>query len=93
MAQTVTYTHYFRIWVWLVGLVLLSVLASMLFPKGGALVVIFTAAWVKAVLVALYYMHLRYERWQLAALVLVPLLLVIGLTFTLFPDIGVGYGK
>lgn len=93
MAQTVTYTHYFHIWVWLVGLVLLSVLASTLFPPGGASVIIFAAAWVKAVLVALYYMHLKYERWQLTALVLVPLLLIIGLTFTLFPDIGIGYGK
>ncbi|MCS6925352.1 MAG: cytochrome C oxidase subunit IV family protein [Candidatus Binatia bacterium] len=93
MAQTVTYTHYFRIWVWLVGLVLLSVFAGTLFSEGGALVVIFAAAWAKAVLVALYYMHLKYERWQLAALVLVPLLLMIGLAFTLFPDIGIGYGK
>lgn len=93
MAQAITYTHYFRIWAWLVGLVFLSVLASGLFPRGGALVVIFAAAWVKAALVALYYMHLKYERWQLAALVIIPLVLMIGLTLTLFPDIVVGHGK
>jgi cytochrome c oxidase subunit 4 len=93
MARAVAYTHYFRIWVWLVGLVFLSVLASGLLPRGGALMIIFAAAWVKAVLVALYYMHLKYERWQLAALALIPLLLIIGLAVTLVPDIVIGHGK
>ena len=81
------YASYFRIWVWLVALVIVSVVASVALPRSVALLLIFTAAWIKAVLVALHYMHLKYEKWQLCTLVVIPLLLVIGLTFTLFPDI------
>jgi caa(3)-type oxidase subunit IV len=84
------YTHYFRIWVWLLGLMIASVVAGFLLPKSIALVLVFAVAWAKAVLVALYYMHLRYEKWQLAALVIIPLLLLIGLTLTLVPDIVLG---
>jgi caa(3)-type oxidase subunit IV len=84
------YTHYFRIWVWLLGLMITSVVASFLLPKSVALVLVFAVAWAKAVLVALYYMHLKYEKWQLAALVIIPLLLLIGLTLPLVPDIVLG---
>ena len=81
------YASYFRIWVWLVTLGIVSVFARWSLPRSTALLLIFSVAWTKAVLVALYYMHLKYEKWQVATLVIIPLLLVIGLTFTLFPDI------
>lgn len=81
------YAGYFRIWLWLMALVLLSLFASWTLPRTVALLLIFAVAWTKAVLVALYYMHLKYEKWQLATLIIIPLLLVIGLTFTLLPDL------
>jgi len=84
------YAGYFWIWVWLIGLATVSVLASWVLPRSVALLLIFAVAWIKAVLVALYYMHLKYEKWQVGVLVVIPLLLVIGLTLTLFPDIVFG---
>lgn len=83
--------NYFLIWVWLVVLAVVSVLTTLILPRSAAIFLIFAAAWMKAVLVALNYMHLRYEKWQLYALVIVPLALVVGLTFTLFPDIVFGH--
>ena len=84
--------NYFLIWVWLVVLAVVSVLFTLVLPRSAAIFLIFAVAWVKAVLVALNYMHLRYERWQLYALAIIPLLLVTGLTFALFPDIVFGHG-
>jgi len=81
------YAEYFRIWLWLMGLVTLSVVAGWTLPRSAALLLIFAVAWTKAVLVALYYMHLKSEKWQLATLIIVPLLLVIGLSLTLCPDL------
>jgi cytochrome c oxidase subunit 4 len=77
------------VWWWLVGLGLASVLVSTLLPVPHALVVglIFAAAVVKAVLVALYYMHLRFERLLIYALVLVPLVFLAVLLLVLLPDI------
>ncbi|MBI1994218.1 MAG: hypothetical protein HYS67_07400, partial [Deltaproteobacteria bacterium] len=40
----------------------------------------------KAILVLLNYMHLKYEKPVLYALVVVPLLIVAILVFALFPD-------
>jgi caa(3)-type oxidase subunit IV len=84
--------NYFLIWVWLVVLAIVSVLFTLVLPRSAAIFLIFAVAWVKAVLVALNYMHLKYEKWQLYALAIVPLLLVVGLTFALFPDIVFGHG-
>lgn len=81
------YAPYFRIWVWLVGLVIVSVLASWVLPRAVGIFFIFGVAWVKAVLVGLHYMHLKSEKWQLCSLIIIPLVLVVGMTLTLFPDI------
>ena len=64
-----------------------GVLASYL-PLGRPAVVglIFTIAAVKALLVALYYMHLKFERGVIYAMAIVPVVLVVILTFLLFPD-------
>ncbi len=78
---------YVAIWVWLVLLMVAGVLASRL-PLAHTMVVtlIFTIAAVKAALVGLYYMHLRFERGVIYAMALVPLALVVVLTFLLLPD-------
>jgi len=78
--------NYFAIWLWLIGLVFLSISASFFLPKGAAILLIFLVALIKAVLVLLNYMHLKFERPILYGLVIVPLLIVAILIFALFPD-------
>ncbi len=78
--------NYLLVWLGLVILVIVSIGASMTLPKRAALFVIFTAAVIKALLVAMNFMHLRYERRWLYTLALVPLLIVVILLFALFPD-------
>lgn len=78
--------NYFLVWVWLVLLVIVSISASFLLPKSTALFLIFSVAFIKALLVILNYMHLKFERPVLYALVIIPLLIVAVLIFALFPD-------
>jgi len=78
--------NYFLVWVCLVILVIVSIAASLLLPKSAALFLIFSVAAVKAVLVALNYMHLKYERPLFYAVAIIPLLIVAVLLFALFPD-------
>jgi len=78
--------NYFVVWLWLVGLVFISIGASVFLSKGAAILLIFLVALVKAVLVLLNYMHLKFERPLLYALIIVPLLIVAVLVFALFPD-------
>ncbi len=78
--------NYFLVWVWLLALVIVSIMASLLLRKSVAVYLIFAAAIVKALLVALNYMHLKYEKPVLYALVIVPFLIVIVLLFALLHD-------
>jgi len=78
--------NYFLVWLWLVRSHLLSIGASVFLSKGAAILLIFLVALVKAVLVLLNYMHLKFERPLLYALIIVPLLIVAVLVFALFPD-------
>ena len=78
--------HYFIIWIWLCLLVTVSIAAASLLPKFQALVLIFAVAWVKAILVARNYMHLKHEKAILYAMIFVPLAFVMILLFGLFPD-------
>jgi caa(3)-type oxidase subunit IV len=80
--------NYVTIWLWLLALMVAGVLATRL-PLGKSAInnLIFAIAAVKAVLVALNYMHLRSESWLIYALAIVPVLLVVALTLVLFPDI------
>lgn len=67
-------------------LVAISVTAGLVLPKSVALFLIYTTAVIKAVLVILNYMHLKYEKPLIYALVLIPLLFILILTLLLFPD-------
>ncbi len=79
--------NYVAIWIWLVVLMIAGVLASHLpFGKSAVIFVIFLIATVKALLVALYYMHLKFERGVIYAMAIVPVVLVVILTFLLLPD-------
>ncbi len=80
---------YIKIFWWLLALTLVEV-AVVYTPVArwviiGTLVVL---AFVKAGLVAANYMHLRFEKWTLAALSLIPLVLIAILLLGLLPDIG-----
>ena len=87
MAHGDAHPNYVRIWLWLLGLMALSLVAGLL-PGGRAVAVtlIFAAAFVKAGLVAANYMHLRFEPRLIYAIVLVPVLFVLVLAAALFPD-------
>lgn len=78
--------NYLLVWLWLVILVIVSISASLVLPKSVALLLIFSVAMIKALLVVLNYMHLKYETLLLYAIAIVPLLIVIILLFALFPD-------
>jgi caa(3)-type oxidase subunit IV len=78
--------NYVLIWKWLMSLVILSILASLFLPKLAAIAVIYVIAITKAILVVMNYMHLKYEKPLIYALVFVPLLFIIILTLLLFPD-------
>ncbi len=87
MTSERAHPNYVAVWVWLVVLMIVGVLASYL-PLGRSVVVvlIFVIAAAKATLVGLYYMHLKFESRLIHAMVIIPVVLVIGLTFLLFPD-------
>ncbi|MFQ5962455.1 MAG: cytochrome C oxidase subunit IV family protein, partial [Candidatus Methylomirabilales bacterium] len=80
--------NYVAVWFWLVGLMVASVVVSSLpFSKSATVFVIFAIAGVKAVLVALNYMHLKFEGLLIYAMVITPLVLFALLTAVLFPEI------
>lgn len=58
-----------------------------LLPKFSNAVVLVLLAVMKATLVALYFMHLRFEKKTLGAIALTPMIICVFLVFMLLPDI------
>ena len=56
-------------------------------PKFQNAVVLVLLAVIKATLVALYFMHLRFEKKMLGAIALTPMAICVFLVFMLLPDI------
>lgn len=84
---TNTHPNYLAIWVWLLVLMGVSVLASAVpGARGLAIAVIFGTAVAKALLVALNYMHLRFESRLILAIAIVPVVCAVVLAVALFPD-------
>jgi len=87
--MTVGHAHpnYTAVFVWLLALLGVGLAASLV-PggRGVALVVIFATAVVKALLVVLNFMHLRFESGVIYAIALIPLVFVAILAVALFPD-------
>jgi caa(3)-type oxidase subunit IV len=78
---------YVAIWIWLIGLTIFCVGLTLVFGTRPVVVLIFFAvASVKSLLVALNYMHLRFERPLIYAIAIVPVLFVLTLLAALFPD-------
>ncbi len=75
--------NYLLIGIWLAGLMLLGVLLSEVsggwlhIPHWGTVMLILGLSTIKALLVALYYMHLESDRRLLAIIALAPLVLIV----------------
>jgi cytochrome c oxidase subunit 4 len=80
--------NYIAIWIYLAVLTALElVVAYAPIPKPAMVGGLVGLAWAKAVLVAMYFMHLRFERRTLGVIALIPILLITFLTFMLVPDL------
>jgi caa(3)-type oxidase subunit IV len=88
MSADSRYPGYIAIWTWLLVLLGIGLMCAYLpFGKAMAIFLIFTVAVIKAFLVARHYMHLRTENLLIYAIAGIPVLLLIGMTLALVPDI------
>jgi len=79
----------FVVYLWLIGLLSVSVAAVYLpFSTGMTVTIIFLIALAKAVIVAAYFMHMRFDKWLIHAIAIIPVILFVIMTITLIPDIG-----
>lgn len=79
---------YIAVWAWLVFLLILSVAAVYLpFSEAATITFIFIVAVVKAGLVAVYFMHLKFEESLVRYIAVIPVVLFVIMTLTLIPDI------
>jgi caa(3)-type oxidase subunit IV len=91
MAHDRAHPNYTAIWLWLLLLMALSVVASVIPAlRGVAALVMFATAFAKAILVALNFMHLRFEGRLIWAIAIVPVAFFAVLTIALFPDFVLG---
>lgn len=82
--------NYVFVWFVLVLFTIISiVLSKLLVPHAAdlAILLLFVSAGIKATLVALNFMHLRFEKIWILALVIVPLIFFMFLIFGFMPDI------
>ena len=88
MADTHHEPNYMAVVIWLTLFTLielgLGIYSSMDRKLYIALLIVLAA--VKAILVAAYFMHLRFEKKTLAMIAIFPVILLVILTFALFPD-------
>ncbi|MFQ5913450.1 MAG: cytochrome C oxidase subunit IV family protein [Nitrospinota bacterium] len=88
MAQEHKEPNYMAIFWWLLALTILEVIVAISnLPTAGKASLLVAMALGKAMLVAMYFMHLRFERFTLGAIVLTPLVLCLFLLLMLFPDL------
>jgi cytochrome c oxidase subunit 4 len=88
--ETAAHKHpnYVLIWVYLAVLTAIEVGVAFMshLPKLTLmLVLIFLAVW-KALLVAMYFMHLKFERWRLRTVFLIPLPLAVLLVIVVITE-------
>lgn len=87
MTRANAHPNYVAIWIWLLALLGVGLGASGLpGARPVAVTLIFATAIAKALLVALNYMHLRFEGRLILAIAAVPVLFAAILTVALFPD-------
>lgn len=86
-AEHHAHPNYFKIWVTLVVLLVISVLGPMIGIKAVTLITAFGIAIVKALMVASKFMHLDVEKKYIWYLLLTCLALMIFFFFAIAPDI------
>lgn len=88
MAQAHKQPNYIAIFWWLLVLTILEI-GVIFAPLARVLIVILLVglALSKASLVAMYFMHLKFERTTLGLIAVTPLLLCVLLVFALLPDL------
>ena len=88
MATTHSEPNYIGVFWWLLALTILEIAVIYLPIARLAIVILLVGmAFVKAALVAIYFMHLKFERMTLSVIALTPLILCIFLILMLVPDI------
>ena len=94
MAESHDHPNYIAIWVWLLVLTVVEVAITYAYrltgiPNIGTIILILLVglALVKALLVGLYFMHLRFERRTFVLIVSSPMILAVILVIALFPDV------
>jgi len=88
MADDHVEPNYIAIWIYLGILTVFELIVAYApIPKPVMVGGLVGLAFAKAILVAMYFMHLRFERRTLAIVALVPVTLVTFLTFMLVPDL------
>ncbi len=88
MAHEHVEPNYIAIWIYLAVLTVMELaVAYAPIPKAAMVGLLIGLAWAKAVLVAMYFMHLRFERRTLAVIAMTPIFLITFLTFMLVPDL------
>jgi caa(3)-type oxidase subunit IV len=89
MAEHHPPTKYGSIWWWLLGLTILEILAAMYIKVPlTKMILLVGMALSKAALVAMFFMHLRFERTTLLVIAFTPFLICTFLVFMLMPDLG-----
>lgn len=75
MEATHKHPNYVLIWVYLAVLTAVEVGVAFVshFSKTTLLIILLVLAVWKALLVALYFMHLKFERWNLRTIALIPI--------------------
>jgi len=75
MEATHKHPNYVLIWVYLAVLTAVEVGVAFVshFSKTTLLIILLVLAVWKALLVALYFMHLKFERWNLRSIALIPI--------------------
>lgn len=92
-AHTVAYSTYIYVWAALLVLLVLTIAAAKVyFSKYSILINLFIAS-AKAVLVLMFFMHLRYEGRLLKGLVLLTVLALTLIIVLTFSDVWFRYGR
>ena len=79
---------YLAIYGWLLGLTVLEVSVVMVgWPQGALVTLLISTALAKALLISLYFMHLKFDRPVVWLLPGIPVVLGIVFVLALFPDV------
>ena len=86
--------NYLMVLVWLTIVTAIEVGAVFLhMPRSVFIGFLLITAFIKALLVALYFMHLKFEGWLMWAVIITPLVIAPIYLLILFPDIVIGYWR